>query len=151
MMDARRLEKLPCGHWMPENEVCRRQTPLWIQTPDASKISLSTQDTYKNNPQDARRQTYSSPLNGMRPGLLTKVTDEPYFIIPTIDYVAKRTLKALSGSNIQIHLVWKRSFFCLFSENCRFEAGVAAYKYSRLKVLPSTYFLGQKYSPVLLT
>ena len=29
MMDARRLEKLACGHWTPENVVWRRQTPLW--------------------------------------------------------------------------------------------------------------------------
>ena len=62
MMDARRLEKLPYGHWTPENVVWRRQTPLWKQTPDASKISLWTLDAYKNTPQDARRQTYS-PLD----------------------------------------------------------------------------------------
>ena len=58
-MDARRLEKLPCGHWTPENVVYRRQTLLWIQTLDASKISQWMLDAYQNTPQDARRQTYS--------------------------------------------------------------------------------------------
>ena len=61
MMDARRLEKLHCWHWTPENVVWRRQTPLWIQTPDTSKISVWTLDAYKNTPQDPRRQTYSHP------------------------------------------------------------------------------------------
>ena len=34
MMNARCLEQLPCGHWTPENVVCRCQPPLCIhQTP----------------------------------------------------------------------------------------------------------------------
>ena len=36
-MDARRLQKLLCGRWSPENRGCRRQTPLLTQTPDSSK------------------------------------------------------------------------------------------------------------------
>ena len=37
-----------------------------------------------------------------------------------------------------------------FSKNLTGLTGVAALKHSHLKVLPSTYFLSQKYSPVLV-
>ena len=60
-MDARRLQKLLCGRWSPENRGCRRQTPLLTQTPDALKYFLWTLDAYNYTPHDARRQTYSPP------------------------------------------------------------------------------------------